>query len=260
MSSYQNPPFHFLHLKVTGSTNDDALELASKTAPSDGFCVFTDFQTGGKGQYGRKWQSEAGKNLLASYIFQTAFLKIEEIFSLHLMASLAVYHHLKLQGVEGLKIKWPNDLLASGRKIAGILIQNSMRANSLVHTVVGIGINLNQERFSDDIEAVSVKMLTGKDSDPGAQAESLYYQLMQRFELIRSGKGMDMLPEYNDLLSGAGCLAECESSDGKIFKALVKWVDREGKIWLEHEGKIMDYSFGALRIRPADQGHPERPE
>jgi BirA family biotin operon repressor/biotin-[acetyl-CoA-carboxylase] ligase len=253
MSSYQNPPFRFLHLKVTGSTNDDALELASKTAPSDGFCLFTDFQTGGKGQYGRKWQSETGKNLLASYIFQTSFLRLEDIFCLHLMASLSVYHHLASQGLEGLKIKWPNDLLASGQKIAGILIQNSMRAHSLVHTIVGIGINLNQDQFSDGLEAVSLKMLTGKESDLSAQAESLYYQLMQRFELIRSGQWMEMLPEYNDLLAGAGSLAACETSEGNLFQATLKWVDREGKLWLESEGKLQSYSFGSLRIRLLDQ-------
>lgn len=260
MSSYQNPPFRCLHLKVTGSTNDDALELASKTAPPDGFCLFSDFQTGGRGQYGRKWQSEAGKNLLASYIFQTAFLKIEDVFSLHLMASLSVYHHLSSLGLSGLKIKWPNDILVSDRKIAGILIQNSLRANNLAHTIVGIGLNLNQEEFSEDLDAVSLKMLTGRDYDPRDQAESIYGHLMRHFEKIKGGVWEEMLPEYNQSLQGLETRVSCETQEGNFFHAVIKRVDRDGKIWLQHDGKLLNYAFGELRILPAFPEPPGRPD
>ena len=139
--------FKHIHLLTVDSTNRFALELISKTNPTDGFCVFSDVQTAGRGQYGREWLSESGKNLLATFIFRTQFIQLEDIFILHQLAGLSVLAAIDSVGLAGAEIKWPNDIIIHDKKIAGILIQNTLRAHHLQYSIVGIGLNVNQVDF-----------------------------------------------------------------------------------------------------------------
>jgi len=155
---------HFtkIYLDRVDSTNDWCRRnLSELQLPA---CVVADFQEKGKGQYGREWMSNRGENLLCSLVFKPAGLEAFQGF--HVSKVLAVSLAEMLQTfIPDVKIKWPNDILVSRRKIAGILIENSISGAFLKHSVAGTGLNLNQKEFpdfSDALEATSLNKETGK--------------------------------------------------------------------------------------------------
>ena len=127
------------HLSEIDSTNNYALNLLSKSTPAEGTTISADFQTHGRGQYGRDWLSESTKNLLSSIILYPDFLPANEQFSLSKAVSLAVRNCINsfLPSKE-IRIKWPNDIYCDDKKIAGILIQNLLTGNKINVSVIGI--------------------------------------------------------------------------------------------------------------------------
>ena len=134
--------FDFIHLKEIDSTNNFALNYITKTNPKEGFCIFTDYQTAGKGQYGRNWVSDSCQNILCSIILKPTHLSIDRLFELHIISSLAIFKTLYDLSIKELKIKWPNDIYQANSKlkISGILVENIFR-DQINHSVIGIGID-----------------------------------------------------------------------------------------------------------------------
>jgi BirA family biotin operon repressor/biotin-[acetyl-CoA-carboxylase] ligase len=145
-----------VYLPSCHSTNDYAAKLLSEGNPMEGTLVITPNQTAGKGQRGNKWEAETGKNLTFSLIFKPSFLKVGSQFYLNIISSLAVRDTLAQLLESDLKVKWPNDIYLFNNKISGILIQNAIKGDQIGTTIIGIGINVNQEHFSDK-KAISMK-------------------------------------------------------------------------------------------------------
>ena len=135
-----------IYLPSCHSTNDIAAELVLKGLADEGTIVITDNQVKGKGQRGAEWYSEPSKNFTFSIILRPSFLSIAEQFLLSQTVALAIYNYVSLYSIE-VKIKWPNDIYVSSKKISGTLIENSIQGTSLGHSIVGIGINVNQTEF-----------------------------------------------------------------------------------------------------------------
>ncbi|HPH88516.1 MAG TPA: biotin--[acetyl-CoA-carboxylase] ligase, partial [Chitinophagales bacterium] len=149
-----------MHLPSVDSTNTYAKSLIAKSSPIDGTVILADEQFAGRGQSGNVWQSEAGKNLTFSIIYQTSFLLATEQFYLNMAVSLGIWSmvnsKLSIEKNKELtihdsrfttKIKWPNDIYVNNQKIAGILIENTISGMHLKHSVIGVGLNVNQEQF-----------------------------------------------------------------------------------------------------------------
>src|SRR6185369_12885123 len=98
------------------STNTLLLDLASKSALPEGTVLITSNQFAGRGQRGNTWQAAAGMNLTFSVLFKPSFLAVKNQFALTMVASVAVFDFLKEKNVEGVKIKWPNDILVGKKK------------------------------------------------------------------------------------------------------------------------------------------------
>ena len=131
------------HLDTVGSTNDEAAKLAAEGAPS-GTIVLADTQTGGRGRLGRAWQSRPG-NLQASFILRPD-CALRSAGQLSLLAGVALAETLIKHGPDGLdlRLKWPNDVLIGGAKVAGILLESAGdRLGRLDHVVLGIGLNID---------------------------------------------------------------------------------------------------------------------
>jgi BirA family biotin operon repressor/biotin-[acetyl-CoA-carboxylase] ligase len=145
-----------------GSTNDRAKELAEEGA-EHGTVVVAESQTAGRGRRGRAWVSPPGRNLYFSVVLRPE-LRPAEASELTLVASLAVCDALRHAGVDA-GIKWPNDLLASGKKIAGILTELAAEPDRVHWVVVGVGVNVNArvEDFPEELrsEATSVLLERG---------------------------------------------------------------------------------------------------
>lgn len=155
-----------IRLEIAASTNTYARQLIEGGRPAGGTVITSAFQYSGRGQGSHQWESEAGKNLLCSYIFYPE-IPLTHLFFLNKMIACSVHQCLEsLAGNKTFKIKWPNDIMSGNRKIAGILVETGIKGDGIIHCIAGIGINVNQDVFRTFIpEAVSVKMLTGKQTD-----------------------------------------------------------------------------------------------
>lgn len=148
------------------STNAYAIELLAKSKPLDGLVITTDDQYAGEGQFGSKWVSESGQNCTFSLILYPDFLPAVDAFLLNMCVSLGLQEALAaIVKDQTVQIKWPNDILLNGKKISGILIQNTVRGKFLEHAVIGIGINVNQTHFENLPGAGSLRKTTGKYYD-----------------------------------------------------------------------------------------------
>lgn len=232
-----------IYFQQIDSTNTYAMDMISKTNPPEGTCVRTDYQTAGKGQIGRYWQSETGKNVLISYIFYPHCIKATDQFYLNIMSGLAVINTLSLW-IPEVKIKWPNDIYAGNKKIAGILVQNVLRGTQIKTTVIGIGINVNQILFPADIpNPTSVAIETGKFADLekiilwlSAGLEHQYFLLKKHsFDIMK----MDYLNHLYRLNEWA---TFCTDTTGD-FIARITGIDAQGKLLLQLENETT-VSFG----------------
>ena len=169
-----------IELSEIDSTNMYAMEQIHAQKALSGSVYQTDFQTNGKGQHGRIWESHRGENLLCTYILELNALKQgknwvpSEQLGLSAAVALGVQAFFMEFAGEETKIKKPNDIYWRDRKAGGILIENIVRGTDWNWTVIGIGLNINQTQFSNEAgKPVSLKQITGKQWDIKAMQKKL---------------------------------------------------------------------------------------
>lgn len=154
----------YCHLQTIDSTNA-YLQRMQPEADIRNLVVSTDEQTAGKGMGTNGWESAKGQNLTFSLALDTSFLPAERQFLLSEAVPLGIVKVLdSFLSVEKLFIKWPNDIYYDGHKLAGILINSTIKANMMDTSIIGIGLNVNQMKFQDwPTHPISLKQITGKD-------------------------------------------------------------------------------------------------
>ncbi len=182
-----------IHLKSIGSTNSYASELLNAIKPVEGTLVYTFEQQNGRGQRGSTWEGEPNKNVACSYILYPAFLNVDKQFLLNKIVALAVADVMaELMDLpsdrQKIKIKWPNDIYVENMKIAGILIENNLRKNAIQSAIVGIGININQKKFSAEISATSLAIINNREVDLLQVIEKLSEFLEARYLQLKGNK------------------------------------------------------------------------
>jgi BirA family biotin operon repressor/biotin-[acetyl-CoA-carboxylase] ligase len=234
---------NFIFLNEVDSTNNYANQLVVTKAAEEGTVVLAQFQKSGKGQKGNTWESEAGKNLLASFILHPVFLKAADQFYISKIISLSIAEILQSK-TKDITIKWPNDIYVGNRKIAGILIENSVLVPNIETAIAGIGLNLNQEIFvSDAPNPVSLKQLTGKDYEIQQFADDLFVAVEKWYGKLQSCKFTEIDTVYHGSLFRMKEWAHY-SADGKIFEAKIIGTGKFGQLQLEHrDGKITEHFF-----------------
>lgn len=161
-----------MYIEETDSTNnllkaavaEEAAWLREERIP----VVWTGFQTAGRGQAGNGWESERGQNLLFSVLLRKPQVAIAEQFMLSMLAAVALRETVAEEiGDEGLTIKWPNDLYWGDKKLAGMLIENTLAGGGIAHSILGIGLNINQEHWIGNApNPVSMRLITGQSYSP----------------------------------------------------------------------------------------------
>ena len=178
------------------STNAHLHELAAREVLPEGTVVSTYQQTAGRGQTGNVWTSGAGENLTLSVLLRPKFLQPRHQFLLTQAVALAVRDTLA-EHAASVCIKWPNDLLIGARKVAGILIQNTLSGSTLERSVIGMGINVNQATFPPELpNATSLHRATGGTFALKALANQLYHHLESRYLQLRGGRYVGLHTEY----------------------------------------------------------------
>lgn len=232
------------------STNSAATRLLSKSNPTEGMVLYTDHQSAGRGQIGSRWQSAAGQNLLLSIILYPKFLLVTQQFKLHQVVALALCEALSahLSDPTLLRIKWPNDLYYGDQKMGGILIENTLRGASIQHTIVGIGLNVNQIHFGADLQrATSLRLITGKEQDRKALLGTLC-ETLERYYISLKNQGYKALAEaYRERLYGYQIWRNYQRlPSGTRFRGKITGVTPSGHLQVQTAHGTNQYDFKEL--------------
>ena len=237
---------HHIALATVGSTNDYAKELNATAKQPDGTLITATAQHSGRGQAGNQWHSEAGQNLIASYIFHPTFLPADRQFGLSMAVSLAVKELAEEMTGQEIRIKWPNDIYYRDSKVAGILIENTISGSNLSTAVIGIGLNVNQTKFDSELaHPASLKLIAGQEFSLdsvihhlNSYMEKYYLQLrMLHYHFLEKG--------YTESLYLYQQTAAYQR-EGQEFKGQIVGVTREGKLIIESNGK--ELKFGTKEV------------
>ena len=195
-----------------------------------GMAWFARDQEAGKGQLGRQWQSEPGKNIALSVVLQPGVFKPLSGFYLSVVAALACYDLFSGYAGSETTIKWPNDIYWRDRKAGGLLIENVHQGTAWKYAVIGVGININQTTFSKALKnPVSLKQITGKDQDVEKLGEELYELLMKRVSTIETTSFEEILNLYNHHLFGRNKTVRLKK-DNAVFETVIKGVNAKGQL------------------------------
>jgi len=235
-------------IETVASTNRYLKESARNRVLEEGTVIAARNQTEGKGQRGNAWESEAGKNITCSMLLYPSFLPAQSCFLLSEAVALGVKETLDVY-VSGISLKWPNDVYHLDRKIAGILIENEFTGNRYHSSVVGIGVNINQERFlSNAPNPISLKQITGRDHDTEALLKELARNILRRYEQLKAGDTKSLTGMYQDALYRKTGFHRFEDDEG-IFIARIDRVSDDGFLHLVTDGeKERSYAFKTVRF------------
>ena len=239
-----------LEFGTLDSANSYALSLlAGPSKTPEGTVIMASEQRAGRGQAFTHWVSEPGQNLLLSVVLYPHFVDPSTIFLLSQAISLGVHDALKELLGQEVHIKWPNDIYYGDRKICGLLIENSIRAMHLNHSVVGIGINVNQEDFPETLpNPVSVKNILGKATDLKRVFHLLCNHLEKRYLQLKAGQAREIKADY---LKSLYRFNEDHTFEygGQKFKAKIIDVGDDGKLVLEYGNNLTGrYDFKTIHF------------
>jgi BirA family transcriptional regulator, biotin operon repressor / biotin---[acetyl-CoA-carboxylase] ligase len=243
---------HILELDETDSTNTYATNLIKEVQVAEGAIVLTHNQTKGRGQVGNTWQAERAKNLTFSLILHPNFLSVDKQFYLSKITSLAVFGMLTdflNTSLYDIKVKWPNDILVNDKKIAGILIENILRGNFLQSSVIGVGININQQSFNNvDKLVTSLGILLQKDFDLKEMLH-VFCKHFEAFYLLLKQNNFDKISQaYFKQLYKFEEWAVYQTKERK-FTAKITKVEESGLLVLTTEqNELLKFSFKEVQL------------
>lgn len=222
-----------------------AAEMLKQGLLSNGSLIITDHQYAGKGQRGNIWLSKAGENLTFSVVLKPSFLLPSNNFYLNIITSLSIIEGLNTIGLPDLKIKWPNDIMYKNRKLAGILIENSIQAGKINNSIIGIGLNTNQTDFEKSLLATSLKIILNKQLDLNdvlneiiIQFEKSYFQLMNKNHHHLRDRYISKLFWINEIHT---------FKSSKTFHGIITGVDDTGRLEVKTDGSIQKFNFKEIK-------------
>ncbi|HXR83031.1 MAG TPA: biotin--[acetyl-CoA-carboxylase] ligase [Hanamia sp.] len=217
-------------IQCVDSTNNYAMALIKKGKISHGNSFFAMEQTHGKGRRGKEWKSNKGDNVILSIVSEMQWLPVSQQFHLSVAVALSCYDLITKYILANVSIKWPNDLFINDSKTGGILIENVIKGTLWQWSVIGIGLNINQESFDQfNLTATSFKLQNGKDFNVVNLAEELVEIVLKRIADLEAGAFSKMLEEYNQKLYAKNKMVKLKK-DNEIFQTKVIGVSAAGQL------------------------------
>jgi BirA family biotin operon repressor/biotin-[acetyl-CoA-carboxylase] ligase len=234
-----------LHSQQQTANGPRNATLSQREQPT---AIWADYQTAGRGCGTNTWESERGKNLLFSLLLHPENLPANEQFQISMAISLAIVDALG-QLVGDLSIKWPNDIYWRNGKLAGILIENTLKGSFVKDSVVGVGLNVNQREFrSKAPNPVSLWQITGQETD----REQLLRAILQAFDnLIDTRESAPSVPikvHYMKMLYRRKGFHPYTDKDG-AFMAEIAGIEDDGHLLLtDDNGQQRRYAFKEVQF------------
>lgn len=239
-----------IKLDAIASTNSYVKEHRTKEFLDKEVVVVTTNQTSGRGQRDTFWESEAGKNLTFSVFKVFGALEVSHHFYLNMAISLAITDVLNSLQIPNVSIKWPNDILAGNRKICGLLIENTIQLSYIQHSVIGVGLNVNQEKFDKAPQATTMFLETNTTYDLDVLLQRLLKAIQTRIYALEYRRFSDLKEDYLNLLYGKQSWLWFEDARHIIFEAKVLDVKKDGHLLLlKKNGDQHMYAFKEIKWR-----------
>lgn len=234
----------FIQLAEVDSTNNYAMAQIHNGLAKHGSTCFALSQTSGKGQRGKQWKASEGMNILQTTIINASALNIANAFDLTAVVANACYDFFSKHAGEETKIKWPNDIYWRDRKAGGILIENIIRGNTWMWSLIGIGININQTEFGDLPNPVSLKQITGNTYDSIELGKSLCTYLDKHYNGYLTTGSAAVFELYNQHLYKKNDTVKLRKGDS-VFSCMVKGVLENGDLLVD-DCEWEKFSFGEV--------------
>ena len=239
-----------IKLDAIDSTNSYLKRLLLKDSLDDLTVVVSNHQTSGKGRNGNIWENQPSHNLAFSIYKKFINLDVKNKFMLNVISSLSVFQLLKENNLNKLTIKWPNDIMAGNGKISGILIENSVKGKLINHSIIGIGINVNQKKFNDLPNATSLFMETGLEFSLDSLASRLVEIFSKNFLRFKKNEE-DLLKFYNNQLYLKNIDSNFIDLDKKKFSGKIICVNIKGELKIRKTNKEeINYSENKIKFMP----------
>jgi BirA family biotin operon repressor/biotin-[acetyl-CoA-carboxylase] ligase len=241
---------NLITLKEVDSTNTYLKNTLSNSKPlPEGTVIMAERQYAGRGQQQNRWHSSDSKNLTFSLLLNPVFLPVSNQFDLTRVISLGVYNALEPLTGEGLKIKWPNDIYFKDNKLGGILIENVLQGAQIKQSVIGIGLNINEEDFPAWVpNPVSVKQILQRDEDIKAILFDICSHIEAWYLKLKAGRYEEIRRAY---LNSLYWLNQKHSfrSNNEVFEGMIKNVKNEGLLVVEDNFETTsEFSFKQIEF------------
>jgi BirA family biotin operon repressor/biotin-[acetyl-CoA-carboxylase] ligase len=237
-----------IKLDAIDSTNEFLKGLSNKQEVQNFTVVTAETQLKGKGQMGAKWDSESGKNLIMSVLVSDFLFDIEDVFNLNVVVSLAVIKVLEAYGIPELSIKWPNDIMSANKKIGGILIENSIKGDGTITSVVGLGLNINQIQFENLPRASSLAVICNSNFDK----DEILFQIVTKLEEMipfYSENATSIWENYSKKLFKIGVPTAFSDENNQNFMGIITGVSSIGKLQIQLEDdSICEYNLKEVQM------------
>lgn len=221
-------------LNATDSTNSFLKNLVKKASADNWTVVTAENQTSGKGQFQNQWHSEPYKNLTFSVLCELNAVKAEYAFYLNCIVSLAIFKVLQGYIPEKLKIKWPNDILSHSKKICGILIENTVNNDTVVRSIIGVGLNVNQKVFHTHLpNATSMKLIADQHFDRDALLEELIKELKIQVQQLEKKAFQEIKSNYEKHLFRINEPAMFKDLNNSEFMGKILGINDSGGLLVE---------------------------
>ena len=225
------------------STNIFATQQLKLNKAAHGDVIIAGFQTKGKGQADNHWFSSKNKNALFTIICKDLNIEISSIFIFNIIVSLALYETFNIYlKNENIKIKWPNDILINNKKTAGILIESSISGNSVKNILIGVGININEDRFQLNLpNATSFFTLSSKKYETDEVIFTFLDILNNKLSYFNFSSNFNYKAEYLSKLYGINNKRYFRSN-GNVFEGTIVDVNSNGQLLVDIDGKIKEFN------------------
>lgn len=244
---------NMLFLPEVDSTNTYAINLLRNVNTIEGTVIYTNNQTKGKGQRGAVWLTEIGKNLTFSVILKPRNFSINNSFYLSKITALACYDVLTeiLNNSQiDIKIKWPNDILVNQKKIAGILIENNLNGSSIQHSIIGVGLNVNQNKFDELLSSATSIFNETKKEFELHNILNLFCSKLEKWYLMLNENKFDQISNsYLTHLFGLNEINEFSTTDGDPFKGEIIGVNKNGRLEIKkNNSEILNFDVKEVKL------------
>lgn len=230
---------YIIKLDAIASTNSYLKEISLSKTPKDFTVVVANEQTEGRGQMGTHWQAEASKNLTFSMFKNVSFLDVSDQFYISMAVASGVVNGLNELLIPKLSIKWPNDILSENKKIAGILIENVIKQNKLLGSVIGIGLNVNQKHFNDLPNASSLHLIKGILYNKEEVLHILLKHIEEALNSLDSKNFKTIKEAYEAQLFRIKKPSTFKTPTDQLFSGFIEGITDDGKLKLRLEDEII---------------------